>query len=226
MHTQILQQVFFLLLAFGNLCYFYESLTTRTHLSPSHSYRKQRSALKRGGKKQRGGCFMCCLPPYPAPSPAPLAPHTWRGIPRRSAGCADISAAPGAIPAAAPAPVRGPEPSRSAVLVMFPPAGYPRSLPHVCRVRRGGHGQPFPGNRSQGKGKEGGFSFAASGQKCSAIFDSLLPVEGAVRSLASRMAKAQVTLRTLSLRGEKRVLCPPSRQARRQAPLHTAVPVF
>lgn len=85
---------------------------------------------------------MRCLPRYLAPSRAPLAPRTRHGVPRRSAACADISEAPGAIPAAAPAPVRGPEPSCSAVLVMFPPAGYPGSLPHVCRVQRGGWGSP------------------------------------------------------------------------------------
>lgn len=58
------------------------------------------------------------------------------------------------------------------------------------------------------------------------ISDSLLWVEGAVCSLASRAAKAQVALRTLSLKGKKHMLCPPSHQALQQAPLHTAVALF
>lgn len=75
----------------------------------------------------------------------------------------------------------GQEPNHSAFLVMFPPAGYPHSCPHVGRVGQGGHWQPLRRN-SSGK-KDWQLAFPAYGQKCSVIFDSVRWIQRTAASL-------------------------------------------
>lgn len=77
--------------------------------------------------------------------------------------------------------MRGHEPNHSAFSVMFPPAGYPHSRPHVCRVGQGGHRQPFQRNLSGKKDRQ--LSFPAYGQKCTVIFDSVLWIARSAVSL-------------------------------------------
>lgn len=64
---------------------------------------------------------------------------------------------------------------------MFPPAGYPHSRPHVCRVGQGGHWQLLQRNLSRKKDWQ--LSFPACGQKCSVIFDSVVCIERTAASL-------------------------------------------
>lgn len=115
-HTQTLQCFSFLLLAFGNLLYFYAFLLTLTR--PCKTFPSLQKAgvcfreKKKKKKEEKAVMFFtpCLLLLLQLPAVPPGPPHAVRAL--RSAGSADISEAPGAIPTAAAAPVGGGEPRR------------------------------------------------------------------------------------------------------------------
>lgn len=123
--------------------------------------------------------------------------------------------------------MRGHEPNHSAFSVMFPPAGYPHSRPHVCRVGQGGHWQPFQRNLSGKKDRR--LSFPAYGQKCTVIFDSVLWIARSAVSLPEE-PKTKLPLGLCHL--EEKNTCsalplPACRDSpQHQRPLGTAVPLL
>lgn len=110
---------------------------------------------------------------------------------------------------------------------MFPPAGYPHSRPHVCRVGQGGHWQLLQRNIS-GK-KDGQLSFPACGQKCSVIFDSVVRIESTAASLPGE-PKTKLPLGLCHLEEKNTCSALPLPTCRdsppAQRPFRTAVPVL
>lgn len=106
---------------------------------------------------------------------------------------------------------------------MFPPASYPHSHPHVCRVGQGGHWQLLQRNLS-GK-KDWQLSFPACGQKCSVIFYSVVWTERTAASLPGE-PDTKVPLGLCHLEGKNTCSALPLPTCRESPPawreLHTA----